>query len=166
MLPDVRIEPAAVCIPGGRAADRATMPGLVRLWLHNCRLRNELRHSKSYKLTCSSSEDTDQSVHPTSLISLGCLHWEALCPAKTPLRLCGNTCWYKSLQRPFKSCCVSDHLVRTKISSLKWNRWGYFVIIKGELLKITANFLNIRTPQKICCNQPKSAQKLNKMTSP
>ena len=35
MLPDVRIEPATVCIPGGRASYRATTPDFLILWFRN-----------------------------------------------------------------------------------------------------------------------------------
>ena len=40
----------------------------------------EPQHDKTNKMTCAFSEDSDQPVHPPSLISLCCPHEEALGP--------------------------------------------------------------------------------------
>ena len=42
--------------------------------------KNELPHDKTNKMACAPSEDSDQSGHPPSLISLCCLHEESLGP--------------------------------------------------------------------------------------
>ena len=42
--------------------------------------RIEPAHDKTYKMACAPSEDSDQPVHPPSLISLRCLHEECSGP--------------------------------------------------------------------------------------
>ena len=43
-------------------------------------VRFESPHDKTNKMTCVPSEDSDQPGHPSSLISLRCLHEETLDP--------------------------------------------------------------------------------------
>ena len=79
--------------------------------LHNFSISNinvlamyEPSHDKTNKMTCAPSEDSDQPGHPPSLISLHCLHEEAVGPwlpierlAKTLIRLGGCPGWSESL---------------------------------------------------------------------
>ena len=43
-------------------------------------VQNELPHDKTNKMACALNEDSDQPVHPPSLISLRCPHEESLGP--------------------------------------------------------------------------------------
>ena len=52
----------------------------------------ELQHDKTNKMTCAPSENSDQPRHPPSLISLRCLHEEALGP-QLPIE-CTSFCWF------------------------------------------------------------------------
>ena len=45
-----------------------------------CNMTNESLRDKTNKMACVPSEDSDQSGHPSSLISLRCPHEESLGP--------------------------------------------------------------------------------------
>ena len=95
MLPDPRIEPVTVCMPGRHAANRATGPGADWIFHHKgycvqhhktCWYRtvpwsdrNELPNDKTNKMACAPREDSVQPGHPPSLIRVFAVrmkkHW-------------------------------------------------------------------------------------------
>ena len=79
MLQDVRIEPATVRIPGGRAFGQATVSGYKTLSQRNQRSRNfQIIWATSWEnlfMPYANDKGADQPAHPRSLISVFVVRW-------------------------------------------------------------------------------------------